>query len=179
MRQIAMIVAAEVTADPAGDVEGANARVRTGIAKRSAEDIKNIVLRSNPDGSKLRIGDVAKVRVEGIDRQRAFFVGENSAISVRIDRSPQGDTIEIQEKVQSTVDELVSKLPNGTQMELVRARAGYISGRLEMLLENALQGLALVLALLFLFLNVRTAFWVAAGIPTALCAAIAVCILRA
>ena len=174
MRQIAMIVAAEVTADPAGDVEGANARVRTGIAKRSAEDIKNIVLRSNPDGSKLRIGDVAKVRVEGIDRQRAFFVGENSAISVRIDRSPQGDTIEIQEKVQSTVDELVSKLPNGTQMELVRARAGYISGRLEMLLENALQGLALVLALLFLFLNVRTAFWVAAGIPTALCAAIAV-----
>jgi multidrug efflux pump subunit AcrB len=174
MRQIAMIVAAEVTADPAGDVEGANARVRTGIAKRSAEDIKNIVLRSNPDGSKLRIGDVAEVRVEGIDRQRAFFVGDNSAISVRIDRSPQGDTIEIQDQVQSTVDELVSTLPDGTQMELVRARAEYISGRLEMLLENALQGLALVLALLFLFLNVRTAFWVAAGIPTALCAAIAV-----
>ncbi len=174
MQQIAMAVAAEVTADPAGDVEGANARVRTGIAKRSVEDIKRIVLRSNLDGSKLRIGDVAKVRVEGIDRQRAFFVGNNSAISVRIDRSPQGDAIEIQEQVQSTVDELVSTLPEGTQMELIRTRAEHISGRLEMLFGNALQGLGLVVALLFLFLNVRTAFWVAAGIPTALCAAIAI-----
>jgi multidrug efflux pump subunit AcrB len=34
-------------------------------------------------------------------------------------------------------------------------------------------GLALVVGLLFLFLNARTAFWVAAGIPVALLAAIA------
>ena len=174
MQQIATVVAAEVTADPAGDVDGANARVRTGIAKRSAEEISNLVLRSNSDGSKLRIGDIAKVRVEGIDRERTFFVGDNSAISIRIDRSPQGDAIEIQDQVQSTVDELLSTLPDGTQMELIRTRAEHISGRLEMLFENALQGLALVVILLFLFLNVRTAFWVAAGIPTALCAAIAV-----
>ena len=37
-------------------------------------------------------------------------------------------------------------------------------------------GLGLVVALLFLFLNARTAFWVAAGIPAAMMAAIAGCI---
>ena len=40
-------------------------------------------------------------------------------------------------------------------------------------MENGLLGLALVIGLLFLFLNARTAFWVAAGIPVAMFATIA------
>lgn len=174
MQQIAAAIAQEVSADPAGDVTGANARVRTGVEKRSAEEIRGIVLRSNPDGSSLLIGDIAQVRVEGIDRNRGFFVKENPAISVRVDRSQQGDAIEIQDTVQKIADRLSETLPEGTQIELIRTRAEYISGRLTMLLDNALSGLGLVLILLFLFLNARTAFWVAAGIPTAMLAALAI-----
>ena len=44
MAQIAAAVAGEVNADPAGDVAGANARVRTGVEKRTAADIGNVVL---------------------------------------------------------------------------------------------------------------------------------------
>src|SRR5690606_16358417 len=44
--------------------------------------------------------------------------------------------------------------------------------RLTILLQNGAMGLALVVGLLFLFLNARTAFWVAAGIPVAMIAAI-------
>ncbi|MBT4567558.1 MAG: efflux RND transporter permease subunit, partial [Marinovum sp.] len=174
MQQIAAVIAQEVSADPAGDVSGANARVRTGVEKRTAEQIRRIVLRSNADGSHLRIGDIAQVRVEGVDRQRGYFVSENPAISVRVDRSQQGDAIEIQDKVQQIADRLSETLPEGTQVELIRTRAEYISGRLNMLLDNGLSGLGLVLILLFLFLNARTAFWVAAGIPTAMLAALAI-----
>ena len=39
--QIAAAIAEEVDADPAGDVEGANARVRTGVEKRSIDQIRN------------------------------------------------------------------------------------------------------------------------------------------
>ena len=131
------------------------------------------MLRSNPDGSKLRVRDVATVRVEGVDRERAYFVDDNPAIAIRVDRSAQGDAIEIQDIVQKTVDKLTETLPEGTRMQLIRTRADHISGRLDMLFDNALTGLTLVISLLFLFLNVRTAFWVAAGIPTAICAAIA------
>ncbi len=53
MAEIAAAIAQEVDADPAGDVEGANARVRTGTAKRTPQQIERITLRSNPDGSKL------------------------------------------------------------------------------------------------------------------------------
>jgi len=173
MAQIAQAIAAEVDANPAGDVGDSNARVRTGVAKRSAEAISQIVLRSNDDGSKLRVGDVGVIRVEGIDRERAYFVGDNPAISVRVDRSAKGDAIDIQGKVQDVADALELTLPEGVEVSLIRTRAEAISGRLNILLDNGLVGLGLVVALLFLFLNARTAFWVAAGIPVAMLSAIA------
>ncbi|MCC1494216.1 efflux RND transporter permease subunit [Cognatishimia sp. F0-27] len=173
MAEIAAAIAAEVDADPAGDVGSAGARVRTGVEKRAADDLAAITLRSNPDGSTLTVGDVATLRVEGIDRERSYFVGENPAISIRIDRSDRGDAIGIQATVEELAEAFQASLPSGVSVDLIRTRAEAISGRLDILLDNALTGLALVVTLLFLFLNARTAFWVAAGIPTALMAAIA------
>ena len=172
MAQIASAIGEEAKADPAGDVAG-SARIRTGVAKRSARDVAKIVLRSNADGSGLTVGDVASVIEEGVDRNRAYFVGDASAISIRIDRSNQGDAIEIQAQVQGVAEAMMETLPPQVNVELIRTRSEAISARLAMLLENGLQGLGLVLLLLFLFLNVRTAFWVAAGIPAAMAAAIA------
>ena len=172
MAQIASAIGEEANADPAGDVAG-SARIRTGVAKRSARDVAEIVLRSNADGSGLTVGDVASVIEEGVDRNRAYFVSDAPAISIRIDRSDQGDAIEIQAQVQGVAKVMMETLPPQVNIELIRTRSEAISGRLAMLLENGLQGLGLVLLLLFLFLNVRTAFWVAAGIPAAMAAAIA------
>ncbi len=172
MADIAARIAEEAAADPAGDVSG-NARIRTGVAKRSAEDIGAIVLRSDPDGSQLTIADVATVRVEGVDRERAYFVGEDPAIKIRVQRSATGDAIGMQETVEQVAAELTAALPEGVQIQLTNGRAELITGRLNILLDNGLTGLMLVVALLFLFLNARTAFWVAFGIPAAMLAAIA------
>ena len=170
MREIADAIAGEAEADPAGDVDGANTRVRTGVAKTRADAI---VLRSNPDGSKLTIGDIGTVTVGDIDRERAYFVGEDAAISIRVDRSNRGDAIDIQRTVERVADEFMLTLPDSVSIELIRTRAEAITGRLNILLKNGLLGLGLVVLLLFLFLNARTAFWVAAGIPVAMTAAIA------
>ena len=173
MREIADAIAQEVDADPAGDIGNANTRVRTGVEKRSADQIADIVLRSNPDGSNLTVGDVGTIIIEGIDRERSYFVGENPAISIRVDRSDQGDAIAIQRKVEEVAAEFQASLPAGVTVDLIRTRAEAITGRLDILLDNGLTGLLLVVLLLFLFLNARTAFWVAAGIPAAMMAAIA------
>lgn len=174
MAEISAAIAEEADADPAGDVGGGTSRVRTGIAKRSSAQISAIVLRSNPDGSKLTVGEVARVRVEGIDRDRAYFVDEDPAITVRVDRSDKGDAIKIQRRVEDVVADMQLSLPVGVKMDLIRTRANAITGRLNILLENGLLGLGLVVSLLFLFLNARTAFWVAAGIPVAMTATIAI-----
>ena len=173
MTEIAAAIAAEVDADPAGDVTGANARVRTGTQKRSAEEISGVVLRSNPDGSTVVVGDVARVLRQGADRERTYFVGVDPAVSVRVDRSNQGDAIAMQAQVEEVAASMQRTLPRDVTLELIRTRAEAISNRLAILIDNALVGLGLVVMLLFLFLNARTAFWVAAGIPVALLASIA------
>ncbi|MFY9211307.1 MAG: efflux RND transporter permease subunit [Aestuariivita sp.] len=173
MAEIAAAIAAEVNADPAGDVTGANARVRTGTEKRTPAAIAGIVLRSNPDGSKLTIGDVARIRLGGADRERAYFVGDNPAMSITVERSDKGDAIGIQRAVEDVATQMQASLPQGVTLELIRTRSEAITARLDILLDNGLMGLGLVVCLLFLFLNARTAFWVAAGIPVAMLAAIA------
>ena len=172
MADITQRIAEETAASPAGDVS-ANARLRTGAERRSAEDIGAIALRANPDGSFLTIADVAILRVEGIDRDRAYFVGSDPAINVVVQRSASGDAIGLQRSVEQVAAEMEASLPAGVTMRLTNARAEQITGRLNILLTNGATGLALVVALLFLFLNARTAFWVAAGIPVAMFAAVA------
>lgn len=171
--EIATAVAGEVDADPAGDVTGANTRVRTGVEKRDPEQISAIVLRSGADGSNLTVGDVASVRVEGITRKRSYFVGTDPAMSIRVDRSAKGDAIRIQAQVEAVAAQMAETLPEGVKIDLIRTRSELISSRLNILMENGLTGLMLVVGLLFLFLNARIAFWVAAGIPVAMLAAIA------
>ncbi len=173
LAQIAATIAAEVDADPAGDVTGANTRVRTGVEKRDPDQIADITLRVNPDRSRLTVGDVADIRTEGAARRRGYFVGENPAMSVRVNRSAEGDAIGIQKQVETVAREMARTLPDGVTVDLIRTRSEQISGRLATLLDNAAMGLMLVVGLLFLFLNARTAFWVAAGIPVALLAAVA------
>lgn len=172
LRQIADVIAGEVSTDPAGDVAGGLARVKTGVEKRTAEEIQSLVVKSNPDGSKLYVSDVADVSALKSDNGRAYYVGDQPAISIRVDRADKGDAIKMQATVQRVADEMQLTLPSGVTIDLIRTRAQAISDRLNVLLDNGIQGLILVVMLLFLFLNSRTAFWVAAGIPAAMFAAI-------
>ncbi|WP_103334530.1 efflux RND transporter permease subunit [Pseudotabrizicola formosa] len=174
LREIATAIGAAVQTNPAGNVGDGSARVRTGSERRTAAEIGGVVLRSLPDGTKLTVGDIATVTAIGADAGRASFVGANPAMTVRVDRNAEGDAIRMQASVQDVADAMQLSLPPGVTIDLVRARAEEITDRLYLLLDNALSGLALVVVLLFLFLNARTALWVAAGIPVAMLAAVAV-----
>ncbi|MCA0044309.1 efflux RND transporter permease subunit [Celeribacter litoreus] len=172
MADIAAAIAAETDTNPAGNL-GSGSRIRTGVEKRDAADVAGIVLRTNDDGSQLTIGDIATLRVNGVDRDEAFFVRDNPAVTVQVARSDQGDAIGIQATVEEVTADMQLTLPEGVTLDLFRTRSESIKARLDLLISNGLMGLGLVLALLFLFLNARTAIWVAAGIPVAMLSAIA------
>src|SRR5690606_18149879 len=103
----------------------------------------------------------------------AMFVGPDPAITLRVDCSDKGDAIRIQRQVEAVAEEMRPSLPQGVKLELIRTRAEDITARLNILVENGLMGMALVVGLLFLFLNARTALWVAMGIPVSMIATIA------
>ncbi|MGB7319818.1 MAG: efflux RND transporter permease subunit [Albidovulum sp.] len=173
LSEVATRIGAEVNADPAGEVSDGSARLRTGREKRTPEALRGIVLRSGADGGSLTLGDIAQIRDAGAEEKRTYFVGDNPAKLVRVDRSADGDSIAIQRLVEGVVDQMRPSLPAGVQIDLIRVRSADILARLNILLDNGATGLLLVVTLLFLFLNARTAFWVAAGIPVAMLAAIA------
>ena len=172
LSEIASAIGEEANTKPTGEV-GGSSRVRTGIEKRTPEEITQIFVRTYPDGSKLLVGDLARVTIEGVDRKRAYFVGDEPAVSINVERSGDGDAIELQQKVEAIAEEIRLSLPQGVEINLIRTRAEAITNRLNLLYKNGLIGLGLVVVALFLFLNARTAFWVAAGVPTAMFAAIA------
>lgn len=173
LRQVAESIRVQSNTRPAGDLGGDQARLLIGDDRHSAEVLRNLVVRSNQDGSKLYLRNVAQVQVRGSDAGQAYFVGEQPAVLIRVDRASEGDAIAIQHRVESVVREMRATLPIGVEMRLINSRAEDISDRLDVLLENGVQGFVLVLAILFLFLSARTAIWVAAGIPVAMFAAIA------
>ncbi|KIT14391.1 efflux RND transporter permease subunit [Jannaschia aquimarina] len=173
LREVAGAIEAETSAEPAGDVDAAGARIRTGEARRDGAEIASIVVRREADGTPLTVGDLGRVTTGGTDRERAYFVGDQPAISMRVDRNAEGDAIALQQTVERVAEEMLDGAPEGVEIQLIRTRTEAISGRIAVLIDNAVLGLGLVVALLFLFLNARTAFWVAAGIPVAMMSAIA------
>ncbi len=172
LREIARSIEAGSAGSPAGEVAADSKRLRAGGERRAAEEISQIVLRSDPDGTQLEVGDLARVSEDGADSGRAYFLDGWPAVSIRVDRSDRGDAIDMQATVQRVAEEMAGTLPDGVVIELVRTRAEAITNRLDLLLRNGLMGLALVVGLLFMFLNARTAMWVAAGIPVAMSAAV-------
>ncbi|QPH52306.1 efflux RND transporter permease subunit [Pontivivens ytuae] len=173
LSEIAQAITESAETDPAGELASGAARVRTGVERRTAEEIGAIAIRTEADGTTLRVSDVAAVVEEGPNRERAYFVGDDPAVSIRVDRSSDGDAIEMQAIVERVIAEMEPALPEGVRIEMMNTRSDAISGRLDILLDNGIVGLAFVVGLLFLFLSARTAFWVAAGIPVAMLAAIA------
>ena len=173
LRRIADAVAAETGIRPVGDFAQGTARVRTDAGRETIRRIAAIAVRSLPDGSKLRLSDFARVHEEGLDRGQALFRSGKPAVRVRIERDAKGDSIALQQTVEDVVARLAPSLPQGIEMTLTRTRAQAITSRLDLLINNGSMGLAIVLVLLFLFLSARTAFWVAAGIPVAMAATVA------
>jgi multidrug efflux pump subunit AcrB len=172
MSEVAEAIGKATRAAPAGEL-GETSRLRSGTEARTVDRIAAIVLRAEADGTALTVGDIATIRANAANSDRAAFVGDNPAMTIRVDRAEDGDAIRMQATVARVAAEMQAGLPPGVTIELVRARAGQISDRLELLIDNGMTGLALVLVLLFLFLNARIAFWVAAGIPVAMISGIA------
>ncbi|MEM7269263.1 MAG: efflux RND transporter permease subunit, partial [Pseudomonadota bacterium] len=170
--EIASAISAETETQPAGDISSGATRINTGVERRSPEEIGDIAIRTNIDGSRLFVRDVADIEIEGPEKGFAYYWGENPAVTISVDRSAKGDSISMQRAVEEVAADYAQSLPEGVEIQLTRTRAQAIIDRLDILLNNGAIGLGLVLIFLFLFLSARTAFWVAMGIPAAMAATV-------
>ena len=152
---------------PAGRIKGQGREllVRTKGRKYHAPEFRNIVVISRPDGSRVTLGQIAKVKDGFEDRDlRTRFQGKPAAI-ILVYRVAEQSALKVAAAVKSYVDRIRPTLPAGVSIDLYQDRSEILWSRIRLLLKNMSIGLALVGILLGLFLNLKLAFWVALGIP--------------
>ena len=156
---------------PSGEVTGrAQRQIRSSGRIASARELGEIDVQSLTGGERLLLRDIANVRVGFDDDSATYWRNGDRAIVLQAMRTPDADALAIADTVSAYLEETRSTLPPNLNIETFDIHAELIRSRLNLLIENGATGLAIVLAVLFLFLNARVAFWVAAGIPISLAA---------
>ena len=160
---------------PAGALGGAFERQPRALGlARTGDEIAAIEVLATPSGRKLTVGDIGRVE-DGFDREEpsATRLGD-LAIDLQVDRALTNDALTVADSVDRYLQSLEGTLPADLRIETYDVAANLIRDRIDLLLRSGLGGLILVLAVLFLFLNARVAFWIAAGIPISLMAMLGV-----
>ena len=176
MARIAGAIRASSFDLPAGTVKtrGGEMSLRIVGRKYRAKDYEAIPVLHLPDGTVIRLGDIATVREAFEDTDIGGLFNGDPAALVSVYKTGDEDAIEIAEAVKEYVKNKQAEMPKDAEgkyvihLEAWSDLSEFVSGRLNMLLRNGAWGLALVIMVLWLFLGIRLSFWVAMGIPVAL-----------
>ncbi|WOI37030.1 efflux RND transporter permease subunit [Alteromonas sp. CI.11.F.A3] len=133
-----------------------------------AADFAKIPLVTSAGGAVLTVGDVAEVTDTFADDSYSLarYNGQNGyGLQILMDK--YGDVTDMVVQAHAVVDDWHERgvLPEGVELETWYDRSTLITERLDLLTSNALMGIVLVFITLAIFLNLRVAFWVAAGLP--------------
>ncbi len=171
---------------PGGQLKGdrTNIRVRTVGEERVTHELENRVVLASPDGTAVRLGDVARVmpgfedktergsflRIRETDSttatrkdERAPTTGQ-SAASITVFKTPEQDAIKIAERVRAFVADAPTRMGGAVKLETTTDLSRLIQQRIDLMTRNAIAGLILVLICLAVFLELRIAIWVALGL---------------
>jgi len=149
---------------PGGSIKADNEEilVRTQGQNYTGDDFAEITLLALPDGSELRLGDIATI-TDGFEESDLItrFDGKPTVL-VEVYRTSDERVLDIVEEVYSYVESVA--LPEGVSIAIWQDEAKLLKSRYELMLKNGAAGLILVILALGLFMNSRLAFWVSAGI---------------
>ena len=138
---------------PTDDEQALQITLKTKGRLQDVKEFENIIIRSNIDGSNVKIKDIAKVELGAQTYQNLGLVdGKPSAVIV-ISQLPDANVINMSKAIHKKVDELNSRLNNGLKIVTVKDDAEYIEESMsEVEFTILLTGLIVVL-IIYLFLG--------------------------
>lgn len=144
-------------------------RIRANSKEFDPSALDEIIVRANPDGTKLHLGKIADVNLQFADVPNKYYSNGKRAINIAVQKLPEEDI----EKISKFLDEYVKEY--NAKQDNIELSMGFdfnsmLEERLDLLIRNFGTGLFLVLLTLGFFLSLRLSFWVAMGIPISFCA---------
>ncbi len=150
---------------PAGSLRTGAAEILVRVNERRylGSEFGNIVIRSDPDGSLLRLKDIATIKdaFEDVDLINTYN-GQN-AVFVDVSRTSSQDVLDIEAQIKDYIKTV--ELPNDIDLAIWKNETIILKERISLLARNAILGYILVFICLLLFLDLRLAFWTSLGIP--------------
>ena len=150
----------------AGSIKSNNEEVliRADAKKYEATDYENIILKSNIDGSQLKLGEIATIKEQLADVPDKTIYNGNNAIAIQVSKLESEDLLAITDYLYDYIANF-NDINKEVQLILSIDNSKNLLERRALLLENGGLGLLLVMIVLGLFLSLRLSFWVAFGIP--------------
>lgn len=130
------------------------------------DDFKSMVITAN--GNTLRLSDVADVVLTHEDKSTIGYLNGEDAITVMVSKSSDGSTVELNNAVFKTIDNLEGMMPAGTQKRIVLDTSIDINNSISNVSSSAIQGLVLASIILLVFLkSFRSTLLISASLPVA------------
>ena len=137
------------------------------------ESLENVVVKSSFDGPTILLKDIASISEGEIGFNTITRINGTKGYILKVTKTEKADVIRTVEKVRDTLNTLKESYPSDLNLIVTNDRSKPVSNRLNIVMNNALVGLALIMVVLGLFLSLKTAFWVAISIPVTLLGTVA------
>jgi multidrug efflux pump subunit AcrB len=152
-----------------GEVETEERKILIRLDGRNyyARGLHNTVVKATPDGKAVLLKDVAEVKNQFADKPNQTYVNGQAAVVIKVFSRSQEDVLENAAYLADYAQRF-NEGHEGVTALVVEDRSKALNDTIGTLVNNAWQGILLVLIVLGLFLHPRVAFWVAFKIPVAL-----------
>ena len=127
-----------------------------------------VIIRISEAGSTIRVRDIAVLRDSFEPAKVLSRMNGAPAISFLVFKKESADIIRTVDAIKELVEKNQHRLPSGISIEFSNDKSRLVRNRLNVVIYNGLLGLALVMLMLTVFLNWRSALWVAVSIPVVL-----------
>lgn len=167
--QNAQIAVGQLGGTPSVDRQALNATINAQSLLQTPEQFRAITLRVNPDGSEVRLGDVATVELgaEKYDYLSRYNGKAASGLGVKL--ASGANEMETAELALQRLDELSHYFPHGLEYKVAYETASFVKASIIDVVKTLLEAIVLVFVVMYLFLqNFRATLIPTIAVPVVL-----------
>lgn len=177
-QQNTQAAAGRVGARPTFEDQQFQINVQTQGRLTTPEQYADIVIRANPDGSMLRLGDVARVALGSANEDSESRLDGKPAVSMAIYLAPGANAVDTSAAVRAALGQLSDRFPEGMKFRVFYDSSQFISETIQGVIKTLTEAFILVVVVVFLFLgNLRATIIPAIAVPVSLIGTFAVLLL--
>ncbi|MDU6238529.1 MAG: multidrug efflux RND transporter permease subunit, partial [Bradyrhizobium sp.] len=167
--QNAQVASGSIGAEPATTVQRTSALVLVKGQLDSPDEFGSIMLRANPDGSTVRLRDVARIEIGGLSYQFNTRLNGKPTAGLSVLLSPTGNALATASAIEAKMKELSRFFPSNISYEIPYDITPVVKASIKRVLMTLVEAVVLVFVVMFLFLqNIRYTIIPTIVVPVAL-----------